>query len=255
MLRSAFLLPLIVVLLQGQIHTPQAGFIRCADGTVKAVYGVPGAFVLGRPILGSVVSSSFSEQGGIVATRDAIRVLDAIGNPVAEFSSADSGALVDMETGASSAIAWLPASLSLLSWDGKAFHETQMGAPVAGQVIAVRLAQGAAVLTVLDQDAVSEQTIALNSGYLLSVHFLAGVHAPVMQVGTSIVFRGERALEIDGPAGHQSLDFPLQEIRLERMSSRWIHILSTNSRRHWALHVTARGDSELCELPALERVR
>lgn len=249
MLRTLLLFPLLALVLHAEVQVPQMGSVRCADGSVRAVYGVPASFVLGKPLLLSAVSSSFSAGAGIVATRDAIQLLDPSGGPLALSPSPDPEALVDIGKDAFSAVAWLPGTSSLLYWDGNGFRRTEIPAPPAGRIVGVRRSASSAVLLVLEDGAASEHEISLSSGYLLSTRLLNDVAGPALKVGEFLVSTGQAEIEIDGPGGRRSISVPAANLALERMASDWIHVFSARSTRHWALQLD-QGTVQLFELPA-----
>lgn len=260
MLRKLLLLPFIALILQAQLQVPSVGSIRCADGSVRPVYGLPASFVLGKPLLSSAVASSFSKSGGIVATADSIKLLNAAGQFVAAFKASDPRALVDIGAEVSSAIAWLPQTLSLVFWEGSAFSEIVLSSPPSGRVTALRRDNSNAVLLVLEEGGgVSENVISLRSGNLVSATFLPGVEGAAFRQGDFVLFPNATGLEMEGPDGAQLIPIPNVGLKtgpmplgIERMAQDWLHVTSAASTRHWALHF-ANGAMELFELPGIPR--
>jgi hypothetical protein len=251
MLSKLLLLPALALVLQAQIQVPQLGSVRCSDGTVRPVFGVPAAFVLGKPLASAALSASFSDKGGIVASTSAVRLLEATGKPIGEFKVADPGVIVDIETDPSSALAWLPLTSSLLMWDGAAFQQLVLPSPPAGRVSALRRDGSRAFLLVAEPEGgVSEDEISLDSGNINSVRYLPGVTGPAFSAGAFVLFPDPTGLAINGPTGSNSIPIPGSGLRMEKMTGDWIHITTANSNRHWALHVTS-GTLQLFQLPGI----
>lgn len=249
---SKFLvLPVLAIALQAQILVPQLGSIRCSDGSVRPVLGVPASFVLGKPFASSAISASFSEQGGIIAAGGGVQLLDASGKLIGEFKTADPGALVDIDSDSSSALAWLPRTASLLIWNGSDFEQIALPSPPSGRVTSLRRDGSRAFLLVVeDGGGVSENEISLNSGYIDSVRYMAGVTGPAFSLGAFLLSSNGMVMEVQGPAGTQAIPLAASALSLEKMTSEWVHITAANSTRHWALHLRP-GASQLYELPGI----
>jgi hypothetical protein len=253
MFRKLPLVSLFALMAQAQVHVPQVGSIRCVDGSVRPVYGVPASFVLGKPLLFSATSSSFSEAGGIVATSGAVHLLNVDGKPIGEFATAETRPLVNIDSDVSSATAWLPETNSLLYWDGSSFQQVVLPSPLSGRVTGLRRDGGRAVLLVFENGGVSETAISLSSGNTLSEVLLPSVNGPAFREGEFILFPSETGLEIEGPEGRRSLAVAAaSDLSIERLSTQWLHLSSAASGHHWALHIT-NGTLQLLELPAVPR--
>lgn len=245
------LLPFVALVLQAQVQVPQLGSVRCGDGSVRPVYGVPAVFVLGKPLLTDAVSASFSEKGGIVATIDTVRLIDASGRTLNDVKTMDPGAVVGIYLDLTSALAWLPASSSLLYWQDEAFHLTTLPFPLIGQVTSVYREGSQAVLLVTENNhSVSRNEVSLSSGEITSVRLLPNVTGPAFSTGSYLLSGTETGIEIEGPDGHASLPLPVRELVMEQMTTGWIRIGSLKSARSWALHLKP-GVVEVYELPAV----
>src|SRR5450755_4733743 len=103
------------------IVTPSAGFIRCDDGTVRAVYGIERSFVLGDPLATSADAASFSDSGGLLSVKGKILLLLANGAPLAKYQTGEEKPVLNMDGPLPSAIVWLHSSQTILHWDGVSF--------------------------------------------------------------------------------------------------------------------------------------
>lgn len=249
---NRWLLPIfcLVASLEAQVAIPQVGSVRCPDGSLRAVFGVPASFVLGRPIMQPVDAVSFSGDGGLVSAKGRIQLFGRSGSPVSEFETGDLAALVNIDGGLQTAIAWLPASHSILYWDGTLFLRTDVPDEIRGTVTSIRRDAENARLLVLEDKAVVELTIALTSGNTVSALPLSGIEGPAFPEGESIVFQDRDGLEIEGPNGvRRTVPLAATDLRIERMGTQWLHLSSAASRQHWALHVTPKS-VDLSQLPA-----
>jgi hypothetical protein len=234
-----FTVPLLLAIaLQAQIKAPQMGAVRCADGSVRPVYGVPGAFVLGTPIATSAIGASFSGEAGIIATPSAILLVDANSKVIGRQTIADAGAVVGIETDSSSAIAWLPRSSSLLIWNGGSFGRIAVSDPPHGRVLSLRRDSAQAYLTVIDETrSVSEFSISLRSGEVVSQRYVPGATGAALTLGSSsLVVSGTGGLALETAAGTQAVPLAGAGLALERMSDGWVHVTAVNPQKTWAVH-------------------
>jgi len=245
------LLPLCAgVLMQAQVVTPRAGFVRCDDGTVRAAQGIEAAFVLGKPVAVAVDAASFSDQGGLISTRGIIRLLHEDGSEAGDYESGERHAVLSIEGDLSTAAAWLPSAQTILHWDGGSFARTVLRAALPGQVTSLRLLEHTAELLVEKDGSVSAVTVSLDSGDELSARFLAGVSGPAVHHKTWVVYRDENGLEFESADGsRRTLPFSSSDLTIEHMASDWLDVQSRKTNQHWALHVTKTA-LRISQLPA-----
>jgi hypothetical protein len=250
MLRRSFIPLCFAALLQAQVQTPQMGTARCLDGSARPVYGVPASFVIGKPVMQSVDAASFSSGGGMVSAQGQIQLFDPKGSLISEFEADDPAALVNIDDKASTAIAWLPASQSIVHWDGTLFLRTNAPDQIHGKVTSIRRDGDNARLLVLDSEAVMDVTVSLASGDAVSMLPLAGIQTAAFQQDSFIVFHDNDGLEVEGTDGtRRTVALQSTDLSIERMAPDWLHLMSSAARQHWALHVTATS-LDLFELPA-----
>jgi hypothetical protein len=233
----------------GQINAPRVGVVRYSDLTVRPVYGLPASFVVGQPLSSAVTAASFSDNGGILVSGGRIRVIRPDGSTLAEEpGSAD--AVVGIEKSLASAIAFLPASNTLLHFDGKEFHRTELSSPLPGSVLSLRAGAETASLLVEHDGAVSEIIVTLSSGNIFSESFLSDVRAPAAYFGIFIAYRDELGLELEAANGaRQSLPFLCTgSISFERMASNSLKAGCPATGQEWALQLSPKR-LYLSELP------
>jgi hypothetical protein len=233
----------------GQINAPRVGLVRYSDLTVRPVYGLPASFVVGQPVAAGITAAAFSDNGGVLVSDGRIRVISPDGSTLAEeIGSPD--AIVGIDNSLASAVAFLPASNTLLHFEGKEFRRTEISGSLPGSVLSLRANAETASLLIENERAVSEIRIALSSGSILSENFLSGVQAPAAYLGNFVAFRDERGLEIQAPNGTpQALPLACpSEISYERMAGNWLHITCAASAQQWALQASPKR-FHLSELP------
>jgi hypothetical protein len=243
MVRYYLLLFCLGTLLRAQVNAPQVGFARFTDGSVRPVLGVPASFVVGRPARHSVDAASFSDVGGILSEQGHIRLVGTDGSSVGDQFTGDREAVVNIDGTLSTAVAWLPASHSILRWDGAGFDKTDLPDSFSGKVIGIRLEGEYAKVLVLAEKAVSEVTVSLQSGNVESIRVLPGVGRPALQQKSFLVFSEENGIQVEGSDGvRRSLALngvvDANDVAMERMASDWLHLWSARLRQDWALHIT-----------------
>ncbi|MDZ4797750.1 MAG: hypothetical protein SGI92_06285 [Bryobacteraceae bacterium] len=75
MRRITLLLTCLALGAAGQISLPQIGFVRDLAGSLRPVFGVAGAFMVGEPVLAGVVSAASSGAYAVASTGSEIVVV------------------------------------------------------------------------------------------------------------------------------------------------------------------------------------
>jgi hypothetical protein len=250
MLRCLFLSLCLAGLTQAQVNAPRIGFARFGDGSLRAVYGLQASFVLGKPVLQSVTAASFSDDGGLVATPGHIQLLSRDGSVVSDCESTDPAPVLNMDGDGSTAVAWLPASQTILHWEQGMCQSVSLPAPLTEHVTSISVAGHVAKLLAIQDNAVSEIAIGLDSGNRISERFLPDVKAPGIKQKGMVLFRGENGLELISPAGaHETVPLSAPDLQIERIAADWIHLSSRKTNQHWVLHLTG-PKPHLSELPS-----
>jgi hypothetical protein len=233
-------------LLHAQLGVPQPGIARFADGSVRAVRGIP-ANLMVHAAIASADLISFSDAGGLSAAKGLIRLLRIDGQVLGEYQSEESRPLLNIDSTLLSAAVWLPSKHLLLHWDGKAFAATPVDdSGFGGNVSFVRLATGskAEFFVVLADSAVARISVALPSGRLLSSEIQPGVHGDVFVQHAWILSQNARGLlaeTVNGmresiPLSQQPL--PAGDLTMERMSTDWLHVSSRSTGASWAIYLS-----------------
>jgi hypothetical protein len=248
-----FVLPMLAAgSLQAQVHAPQAGVVRYADGSVHPVYGVPGSFIVGPAWSVRAIAISFSDQAGLVTEAGAIRLLSASGAEIGKYASSEAAPVLSVEADAQSAMAWLPEQQAIIRWNGKSFDRSALPpGSIAGPVTSVRaVGKNEAELLVFENGAASRITISLGQqSSIRNIESVPGASGPALGFGSLLLFRDKGGITLENANGlRRTLPLP-PDLTAERMSSHWLHLHSRDARQDWALHLDAHA--ELLLLPSV----
>ncbi len=248
-----FALPVLAAgLLQAQVHAPQAGVVRYADRSVRAVYGVPGSFVVGAVWSSSATAISFSDQAGFIAEPGVIRLISTEGIEIGKYITSEPAPVLSVEGSAQTAIAWLPEQEAIVRWNGTSFERfTLAQGALPGPVVSLRLlAKNLAELLVLQNGTVARVTISLGQeSTILSVDAVPGANGSALSFGSLLLLYDKDGLTLESPNGFRH-DFALPpDVIAERMSSHWLHLQSRGTKQDWALELEV-AHPDLLLLPA-----
>lgn len=253
-LSGAALLLLISVFSKAQLKPPPIGIARLSDASVRTLYGLPENLIVDSRSFGSFDAASFSDQAGLLATHGRIQLVNTNFAVLGECETGEPQPLLNVDGSVASAIAWLPASQSLLFWNGTAFVRKEVtGIDRSLQATSVRVqnADTAQLLLTDTNGAVFEASVSLESGNLLSLNSLPGIHGTAFWQGPVILFQDANGLEVTTSNGAmQTIAIPAQDLTFDHVSSTWTLLTSHSASRTWALHVSG-NDIHLSEVPAV----
>ena len=238
--------------LQAQIRAPKVGFVRYSDGTVRATYGLEANFIVGSqtPIAADAVS--FSDLGGLISRGGRIRLVGRDASVIAEYDSTETAPVLNVDGDLTTAIAWLPSRHALLHWNGKSFVLTSLTSAISENVNSLRVQSpnSAKLLVTAGDRSVLEATVSLDTGDLVAMNPLPGVHAPAFLQHSFVVFHDHEGLEIESSDGViRTISLSASDLTIERMSSDWLHLSSAATKQDWALHLSSAA-LNLSQLPA-----
>jgi hypothetical protein len=237
-----------------QVTTPVIGVARLLDGSLRVIYGLPDNVMIDPHSRGKFDAASFSDEAGLVAKDGSIQLVTTDFRTVAEYQTKEMNPLLNVDGSEQSAVAWLPASQSLLHWNGSAFVlKTVNGLDRGLEATSVRTSNSrTAELLLKDANgAVFHATISLQNGELLFLIVRPGLHAPAFWQGSTILFQdvdGLAAAQQDGSV--QSLAANGTGFSFAHISSTWTVVASETPQRMWAVHVAA-GAMHISEMPAI----
>jgi hypothetical protein len=235
MYRSFLALLWICSLTAGQIQAPRIGFLHTSDGLVRSVAGLSASFVLGAPLPIVAVASSFSDTAGVVVRPNEVDVLNQQGAVVAKYPEGTFNGVAGITAGVDTAIVWLPGSRTMLWFDGKVFQVESLTSELPANVISVRRdGVQASMLMLDDSGALSQITVSLKTGNLLTSDVLSDVIAPATYLGTAIISADQ-------------LGLPCEATAMNVMATAWLHAACRNE-TDWAIHFT-HGQPKFSQLP------
>ena len=235
--------------LAAQVSAPRVGFARFSGGSVYMVSGLSANFLVGGSAVARADRASFSDSGGLLSRQGEIELVDADARPIASFVSDEAAPVLNIDGALTTAIAWLPSSHSILYWDGKDF--VRIEANLAGEVTAAQIIEpGKARLFVRQADtSIAAVLVSLKTGQVLDSQSLPGISGQAVAQHSFVVATDSKGLIVESSNGQRrTLPIAARDLAIERMSSDWLHIFSTTSGEHWALHLTE-NDLQLSQMP------
>lgn len=261
-------LTLSVACLEAQQPTaPPVGVVHCADGSLRAVYGLTANLVYGGMLGRGVNAAAFSSTAGLVSRVGQIEYLAVGGAPIGAYSTdeprpllAAGSAGAGSQTGVGVALAWLPSSQLLLSWSGSTASQVQVP-PLPGSVISLAFASAgfADLMVILADGSVERFTVSLSTGQVTETSVVQGANGAAYEQNGFLLLPGADGLLVEFPDGRrQLLGIKNGSVRLEAISDEWVHLFTTDPGSsvgsHWLLHLdnAAQGEAplQLSELPA-----
>jgi hypothetical protein len=250
-----------------QPTAPQVGVVHCADGSLRAVYGLTANLVYGGMLGRGVNAAAFSSTAGLVSRVGQIEYLAVGGVPIGVYSTDEPSPLLaagsaetGSHTGVGVALAWLPSSQLLLSWSGSTASQVQVP-PLPGSVISLAVASVgfADLMLLLGDGSVERLSVSLATGQATETSVVPGASGAAFEQKGFLLLPGAGGLLVQFPDGRQQLlGIKNGSVRFEAMSDEWVHLFTADSGSavgsHWLLHLNgaAQGEAplQLSELPA-----
>lgn len=240
---ASFTFVISLVAFAGQVSVPRIGFAHYADGAVRAVSGVSSAFVVGNALLWGADAASFSDAGGLISANGKIRLVDSSFAVIAEYTSGESNPVLNVDGPLDQAVAWLPLRHALLRWTGKEFRETSIDDSSLDRVLSLRMkdAGTAELLAAGGEESVLRAEVSIETGTARSINVVPGVTGSAFLQQGFVISSDQNGLEVLSPSGRiQTIPFAGKDLRFERMSANWVHIMSAATHQNWALHLDSR---------------
>jgi hypothetical protein len=243
-MKPLFALFLVIPLLPAQVSSPSLGAARFADGTIRAVHGLPQNLLVSAIPLASADFASFSDTGGLVSRNGLIRLLGPDGSQIAEYASSEIAPVLNIDGARSSAVAWLPSQHALLRWSGNSFALTEVK-DIAWEdevtCIQILSPEQARLLVTHADSSVSTITLSLETGNVVSSDILPAVRGRAFAQQSFLVFENPQGLTVESANGDlrtvrlTAASLPTGDLTIERMSTDWLHVSSTSTHGDWAL--------------------
>jgi hypothetical protein len=238
-----------------QLSAPSVGYVRYANDGVHGVYGLEGNYIVGRDVLASAATASFSDDGGLIFQSGSLTLVDSKLTVLANTEINASDPVVRLDGNLQTAIAWIPASRVLVHWNGGAF----VGMAVSGiseedTVTSVRkLDRSTASVLVLKQDnSVVRELVSLRTGELKTSLAIPAASGAAFEDGTRIFCFQDQKLSVLSETGEllQVFSLPADDrLVIEQVSNQCLHLSTKTPGQDWLLHLNG-SDLHLYKLPA-----
>ena len=237
----------------GQVSTPVIGVARLGDGSLRILYGVPDNVIVDSQSLDRVEAASFSDAAGLVLKSGRIELLDRQFHVLGEYDTADANALLNIDGGAETAIAWLPGSETLLHLEGSAFQPLRVqGLEHTFKITSLRRNGSTADLLLSNANGNAFQgSVSLKTGELTSLAALQGINGTAFWAGKRILFADSNGLAVQEHNGAvERLETGADNLAFTHMSSQWVLVTSATTQRSWAVNLGG-AHVRVSEIPAV----
>lgn len=232
------------------VQAPVAGAIRYASGSVYPLLGMSRAFVPGQAIADHVAAAAFGEKAGILAVDGGLEIVDYSGQRLSRFDGDSSQAVLAMQATPSWAIAWLPASNTIVTFTGGTWRTTALTTPLPGTVVSARVvSQDTAHLLLREGAQIFEDTVGLASGNVLLQRLLPDVKAPAAYLADGLVYQDGDSLVFATAGAKTTVRFATPVAGFEQMSAQALHATDGTSGTQWAIALTRANGLLVSEIP------
>jgi hypothetical protein len=237
------------VLAQPAISPPSVGMVRDSGGSVQAVNGIAGNFLLADTGISNAVSAAFSGSAGLIKTDTELLVLDAPYQIVARFDAPAGPALFAFDGAGAPALAYYSGTLFR-------FHGGNLE-PVnwSGDAVAIALAgRRSAAIVVRRGDQLWKVRLSLAGGEIENEGLLAGVSGPaaLLSDGAVVFIDANDVVVRDGTGAERRVAAGIAVDYFEQLGKGWLAIREAGGGRLFALRVRPDG-LDLYQVPEVEQ--
>jgi len=223
--------------------------VRDSGGSVQAVNGIAGNFLLADTGISNATSAAFSGSAGLIKTDTEVLVLDASYLVTARYDAASGPALFAFDGSREPALAYY--SGTLFRFDGGDLVAVNW----SGDAVAIALAgpRSAAVLVRRD-DGLWNVRVSLAGGEIENEGLLAGVSGPaaLLSDGAVVYMDGNDVVVRDGDGVERRVAAGIAVDYFEPMGKDWLAIRELDGGRLFALRVRPEG-LDLYRVPEVEQ--
>jgi hypothetical protein len=271
---ATFGLCLTAAVAQTAVEVPRAGCLRSADGALRPVHGIGGAFLAGAPVASGVVSAACSDSLAIVKTDEAVEVRDGSLRLLARWDAPPGAALFALAGGGRAAFAYFPGTGELVRVDvqspPRAVPDSQS---LGGSVLAIASPDPLHLLAVVE-DVAGPRLVRISTadGLIESESPLGDSASPsrgtrpalvrlrprtigrplALLADGTLVFADGEDLVIRRPDGtEQRTTLPATVTAIEQMGNSWLVLRLAGAGAPLALRLQD-GREQLCHVPVSE---
>jgi hypothetical protein len=246
----------------GRPAAPQVGVVRCADGSLRVLYGLPLNLFYGPEVGTGAGRAAFANDIGLLANSRGITLISTGGALVGSLEVNAFEAVLGVAPLPATAVplagrvaAWLPADRSLAAWNGAGFALVPVDS-FSGVVRAITpLTQGeAALLISLPEGGVARSVVSLQNGQILSSTLADSSALAIYERAGFTLSLDAQGLTVSDAAGHIQM-FPIAEpnLAIDSVADRAVVLRSPRTNASWVLQLDdaalARGALRLSVLP------
>jgi len=246
---TALFLSCAAALAQPAISPPSVGMVRDSGGSVQAVNGIAGNFLLADTGISNAVSAAFSGSAGMIKTDTEVLILDASYQVTARYDAPGGPALFAFDGTGAPALAYYAGTLYRLHGGGLEAVNW------SGDAVAIALAgRHSAVVVVRRDDQLWKLRLSLAGGEIENEGLLAGVSGPaaLLSDGAVVYIDGNDVVVRDGTGAERRVAAGIQVDYFERMGNDWLAIRESGGGRLFALRVRPDG-LDLYQVPEVSQ--
>jgi hypothetical protein len=244
----ALLLTCAAALAQTAISLPSVGMVRDSGGSVQAVNGIAGSFLLADTGLSKAISAAFSGSAGLIKTDTEVLVLDASYQVTTRYDAISGPALFAFDASGAPAFAYY--SETLFRFHGGNLEPVNW----SGDAVAIALAGRRSATVLVQRDArLWNVRLSLASGEIEYEGLLAGVSGPAALLSDAIVYTdGNDVVVRDDAGAERRVAAGIQVDYFEQLGKDWLAIREAGGGRLFALRVRPEG-LDLYQVPEVEQ--
>jgi hypothetical protein len=265
----AFVLFHSAALAETAIQAPSAGCLLGADGALRPVHGIAGAFLAGAPAVSGVISAACSNSLALVKTADALEVRDGSLELLARWDAPGGTALFALPPTGQTGFVYYETNGELLQVDAQSLPRAVLDSQsLGGQVLAIASPDLLHLIAVVADSSGSRLVrISATNGAIESETPLDNVTGPeallgdgtvVFADGADLVIRPPHALiarvalpGIRLPVVERHIALPAPAVSIGQMGPSWLALRLNDSGAPLAVRIEG-GTERTCRVPAME---
>jgi hypothetical protein len=213
---------------QSGIGTPRAGCLLGADGSLRPVYGIAGAFLAGEPVTNSAVSAACSEDRALVKTEGTLELRDGTLRLLASWKVPAGPVLFAFAGNTNVVFVYFAGSHDMMRVMGPGLPRAVPGSQWLGDnVLAITSPDLLHLLAVVrEETGLWLVRMSLPDGTIYSRTPLDGVAAPVAleRDGTVVYGDGSELVVRQTDGAERRIALPAPALAIEQMGDVWLTV-------------------------------